>query len=284
MVGKLISTLAVYLNDGKAETGYHFAHNAVLIPEPTWSPDQYAAQCVSSPQVEGAIVVTITATGRGATDEFMHRRNWTAIEATALYAQCVRNVPSYVWVSDIAKVENHHLTLTPLTPLALLLTLGGIYQSFAPNRTTTTGSTIVFPNPTPIPAGGRVSQITTSNQTSFNPGSLASVASGFVSGSMNYTNTVAPLTQEPVDKLTWDTLQSIALDLIKDMNCWQPAPAPTGANAKDVIGAPRTLPGYNPPTGLGAYSSGQPSAPFCGEPRDSESINDILPATPAPHR
>jgi hypothetical protein len=286
MVGKLISTLAVYLNDGKVESGYRFAGDAVLIPEPTWSPEVYAAQCEHSPQVEGAIVVQITAAGSGATDEFIRRRNWTAIEGTALYAQCVRHapssqgVPSYVWVSDIAQSENQHVTLTPLTPLALVLTLGAAYEEFAPAKQTTTASTTVFPNPTPIPATGKVSQIVTTNQTTRNAGTLSTVAGGF----LTYTNGAAPLTQGPaVDQQTWDTLQSLAMVLIKNMNCWQPAPEPITPNAKDVVGKLRTLPAYNPPAGLGEFSSGAPSAPFCSEPGASESINDILPAaTPTP--
>jgi hypothetical protein len=292
MINKLISTLAVYLNDGKQETGYRFAGDAVLIPEPGWSPEAYAAQCESSPQVEGAIVLEITAAGSGASDEFIRRRNWTAIEATALYAQCAhktpssQGVPSYVWVSDIAKEENHHITLTPLTPLALLLTLGAAYLEFAPSRTNSSASTRVFPNPTPIPSGGRVTQIVTTNATALNASGLGGVAGSFLGSSLTYTNNAAPLTQGPaVDRQTWDTLQSLAIDLMKDMNCWQPAPEPIGTpNARDVVGAARTLPAYNPPAGLGAYSSGEPSAPFCSEPGTSESINDILPVTTPPHR
>jgi hypothetical protein len=238
MINKLISTLAVYLNDGKQETGYRFAGDAVLIPEPGWSPEAYAAQCESSPQVEGAIVLEITAAGSGASDEFIRRRNWTAIEATALYAQCAhktpssQGVPSYVWVSDIAKEENHHITLTPLTPLALLLTLGAAYLEFAPSRTNSSASTRVFPNPTPIPSGGRVTQIVTTNATALNASGLGGVAGSFLGSSLTYTNNAAPLTQGPaVDRQTWDTLQSLAIDLMKDMN-WLAARARADRNSE----------------------------------------------------
>jgi hypothetical protein len=285
MIQKLTSSLAAYLNDGKANIGFRFANDAVLLPEPTWSPEQFLAQCEKSPQVEGAIVLQITASGSGASDEFIRRRNWTAIEATALYAQCDHKHPGpgspmYTWASSIQKKEKHYTTLTPLTPLALLLTLGAGYEVFAPSRTSSTQTTTVLPNPTPIPTGGRVSQITTTNSTTLNAASVGSVGASFLS----FTNSTTPLTQQTsVDKLTWDTLQELALQLIKDMNCWQPQPSPKGKpNAADVIGSPRTLPAYSPPTGLSAYSSGRPSAPFCSEPQASESIYDLLPATPAP--
>jgi hypothetical protein len=289
MVQKLASSLAAYLNVGKAKNGFRFAADAVLLPEPTWSPDQFLTQCKSSPQVEGAIVLQITATGSGASDEFVRRRNWTAIEATALYAQCVRKrpgsqgVPMYTWASSIEQKEKHYVTLTPLLPLSLLLTVAGGYEVFSPARTSSSATTSVFPNPSPIPSAGRVSQIVTTGQTTLNAASLSSVAGSFLGSSITYTNSAAPLTPTSVDRLTWDTLQELALQLMKDMNCWQPQPEPTGTpNAADVIGAQRRLPAYSPPTGLGAYSSGRPSAPFCSEPGASESINDILPATPAP--
>jgi hypothetical protein len=284
MLGKLISTLAVYLNDGEMESGYQFAADAILIPEPTWSPEVYATQCTHSPQVEGAIVVEITAAGSGATDEFIRRRNWAAIEATALYAKCVRTaasspgVPTYVWISDIAQSVNQHVTLTPLMPLALVLTLGAAYEEFAPTRQSTTTSTTVFPNPTPIPSGGTVTQIVTTNQTARNASTLSTVAGGF----LTYTNGTAPLTSGPaVDQQTWNTLQSLAMGLVKNMNCWQPAPEPIAPNARDVVGRPLTLPAYNPPAGLGQFASGAPSAPFCSAP-GGESINDILPAPTTP--
>lgn len=290
MVEKLASSLAAYLNDGKAENGFRFADDAVLLPEPAWSPDQFILQCEKSPQVEGAIVLQITASGSGASDEFIRRRNWTAIEATALYAQCVRKhpgsqgVPTYTWASAIDQKEQHSVTLTPLLPLSMLVTLGGLYETFAPVRTSSTAATTVFPSPAPVPATGRVSQVVTTNQTVLNAASLGTVAGSLLASSITYTNSAAPLTQQPsVDKLTWDTLQNLALQLLKDMNCWQPQPVPKGtANAAYVIGPPRTLPAYSPQTGLGVYSSGRPSAPFCSEPGDSESINDILPAIPKP--
>jgi hypothetical protein len=282
MIQKLASSLAAYLNGGKANNGYRFANDAVLLPEPTWSADQFLAQCEKSPQVEGAIVLQITASGSGASDEFIRRRNWTAIEATALYAQCDHKhpgpgAPMYTWASSIQKKEKHYSTLTPLTPLALLLTLGAAYEVFAPARTSSTQTTSVLPNPTPIPTAGRVSQIVTTTSTTINAASIGNVGASFLS----FTNSTTPLTQQTsVDRLTWDTLQELALQLMKDMNCWQPQPSPKGA--ADVIGAPRTLPAYSPPTGLSAYSSGRPSAAFCSEPQESESIYDLLSATPAP--
>lgn len=289
MVQKLASSLAAYLNVGKAKNGFRFADDAVLLPEPSWSPDQFLAQCEKSPQVEGAIVLQITATGSGASDEFVRRRNWTAIEATALYAQCLhkhpgsQGVPMYTWASSIEQKEKHYVTLTPLLPVSLLLTLGAGYLEFAPVRATSSASTLALPNPSPIPAAGRVTQIVTTNQTTLNSASLGSVATSFLGSSLTYTNSAVPLTPTAVDRLTWDTLQELALQLMKDMNCWQPQPEPKGTpNAADVIGAQRRLPAYSPPTGLGAYSTGRPSAPFCSEPGTSESINDILSATPAP--
>ncbi|HEY9086336.1 MAG TPA: hypothetical protein VIN40_10450 [Candidatus Tyrphobacter sp.] len=283
MISKLVSTLVVYLNDGRDETGYYFAGDADLVPEPGWTAEIYAAQCESSPQVEGAIVVQITAAGSGAADEFIRRRNWTAIEAVALYAQCVHRVPSYVWISDMAKVENHRITLTPLTPLATLLTLGAAYLEFAPTRTNSTATTRIFTNPakpTPPPSG-RVTQIVTSNGTSLNASGLGGVAGGLLGSSINYSNAVAPLSAGPaVDQQTWDALQSIASDLMKDMNCWQPRSQLIGT--QDVIGRSRTLLAYNPPAGLGEHRTGEPSAPFCTEPGTSESIRDLLPPTP-PH-
>ncbi|MGA7570258.1 MAG: hypothetical protein WCA80_05570 [Candidatus Aquilonibacter sp.] len=277
MVGRLVSTLVGYLNQGKGEYGYQFANNAILVPEPSWSPEMYATQCASSPAVQGAIVVDITAAGSGSDDEFIHRRNWTAIDATALYAQCDQKASSYIWMSDIAKVENHKITLTPLTPLALLLTLAATYEVFAPARQTATATTNAYPNPSPIPPGGRVTQVVTTNQTTINASSLGGVAGGFLGSSIAYTNSAVPLSQQPVDSLTWDTLQTIAVKLMGSMNCWHPALAPKESpNAQDVIGAPRTLPAYNAPVGLGRYTSGTPSAPFCKEP-SSESIHDILP-------
>lgn len=294
MVGKLISSLTVFLD----ETGYYFADNSVLIAEPTWSPDVFATQCTQSPQVEGAIVVQITAAGSGSSDQFVSRKNWSAIEATALYAKCERNrptatgVPSYVWVSEMAKAENHYITITPLTPVALLLTLGAAYEEFAPARTTTTQQTQVYPAPSPLPSGGFITQQQTTNSKTVNASSLGGVAAGFLASSISYTNSAAPLTQQPtVDQQTWDTLQSVAYELVKEMNCWQPPPtAIAEQRIGDVVGHARKLPSYNPPPGLGRYSSGQPSAPFCAEPQNpsgngGESIRDILPSPlPTPHR
>jgi hypothetical protein len=298
MLGKLISSLTVYLD----QTGYYFAGDSVLIPEPAWSPDVYAAQCEQSPQVEGAIVLQITAAGSGATDQFVSRKNWSAIEATALYAQCQRDrsastgVPAYVWVSNMAKAENHYITITPLTPLALLLTLGAAYEEFAPARTTSTQTTRIFSNPaTPTPPpGGRVTQIQTTNAQTLNAASLGAVAAGFLASAITYTNATAPLTQPPtVDQETWDTLQDVAYELVKEMNCWQPPPEAIGSlRVTDVVGHPRNLPSYNPPPGLGRYSTGEPSAPFCAEPNPTptpesatgggESIRDLLPPSAAP--
>jgi hypothetical protein len=184
----------------------------------------------------------------------------------------------------MAKEEHQHITLTPLTPLALILTLGGAYEEFAPARQTASASTKVFPNPTPIPKQGRVTQVVSTDQTTLNAGALAGAAGGFLASTINYTNSAAPLTAQPtVDQQTWDTLQSVAISLVRNMNCWQPAPRPNGApGARDVVGKPRDLPPYNPPAGLSAYSSGGPSAPFCSKPAASESINEILPVTPKP--
>ncbi len=298
MLGKLISSLTVYLD----QTGYYFAGDSVLIPEPAWSPDVYALQCQQSPQVEGAIVLQITAAGSGATDQFVSRKNWSAIEATALYARCERSrpsstgVPAYVWVSNMAKAENHYITITPLTPLALLLTLGAAYEEFAPAKTTSTQTTRVFANPaTPTPPpGGRVSQIQTTNAQTLNAASLGGVAAGFLASAITYTNATTPLTQPPtVDQQTWDTLQAVAYELVKEMNCWQPPPEAIGSlRFADVVGHPRNVPSYNPPPGLGRYSTGEPSAPFCAEPNPTpapetatgggESIRDLLPPSPQP--
>ena len=285
MVEKLVSTLTQYLNDGRDEAGYHFSQDAVLVPEPAWTPQQFASACASSSEVEGAIVAEITASGSGASDEFIRRRNWTAVEANALYAQCSHarlssvGVPQYTWISDMAMEQNQSVTLTPLTPLAMLLTLGAAYEEFAPARTTQTSTTRVFPNPTPIPPSGRVTQVSTTNSTTFNGAGLSSVAGSFLGSAITYTNVVAPLAQSPaVDQQTWNALQSLAIELVKDMNCWQPqSQSISPPSAHDVIGTARILPAYNPPAGLGAYSSGEASAPFCSEPEHSESIEDVLP-------
>lgn len=285
MVEKLVSTLTLYLNDGREESGYYFEGDPVLIPEPAWSADDYATQCESSPLVKGAIIAQITATGSGIADEFFRRRTWTAIEATALYATCDRNaptahgVPQFVWISQTARGENHHVTLTPLTPLATLLALGGAYEEFAPARSATTTSTRIYPIPKPTPGTGYTASTVTSNTTTLNASGLGSFANSLVGTAVVLTNNVAPLAQPlTVDQETWDTLQSVAIGLVGDMNCWQPRPQAISApNVQDVVGGTRALPAYNPPAGLGAYSSGRPSAPFCSEPPQSESINDILP-------
>jgi hypothetical protein len=276
MLGKLVSSLTVFLDQG----GYYLADEAVLIPEPGWSPDIFAAQCAQAPQVEGAIVVQITAAGSGSSDQFVSRKNWSAIEATALYAQCkhghapATGIPTYTWVSSIAKAENHYITITPLTPLALLLTLGAAYEEFAPAKTTSTTTTHVFPVPKSSPPGGYNSQEQTTNAKTINASSLGGVAGGFLASAISYTNTTVPLTQQPtVDQQTWDTLQAVALNLVQQMNCWQP-PAHATPAFSDVVGGVRRAPSYNPPPGLGGYSFGKPSAPFCEEPNPT--------ATPAP--
>jgi hypothetical protein len=289
MVEKLVSTLTQYLNDGKDETGYHFADDATLVPEPSWTPEQYADACQNSADVEGAVIMQITASGSGAADELIRRRSWTAVEATALYADCHRDpgssrgIPRYVWISDMAAVQNQRVTLTPLTPLAMLLTLGAAYEEFAPSRTTQVSTTRVFNNPAkpPPPPSGRVTQVTTSNGTALNAAGLSSVAGSFLGSAISYTNVSAPLVQAPtVDQQTWEALQSLAIKLVQDMNCWQPeSHAISPPSAHDVIGTARILPAYNPPAGLdnGAYSPGESSAPFCREPAQSESIEVILP-------
>jgi hypothetical protein len=290
-LSKLISTLTVYLNDGNESAGYHFVHDAILIPEPDWTTDYYAGQCQSSPNVEGAIIVNITATGNGASDEFISRRNWAAVEATATYAQCShgptamsRGVPSVVWASNIAQEEDHHSTFTPLLPLSLLLTLGAIYEEFVPQRATQVTSKHIFASPKPVPSSGFQSEVDTATTTTLNAAQVGSVASGFLSSSISYTNSSAPLTQQPaVDQQTWNALQSIAIKLIADMNCWQSEPEPIGSrSASDVVGASRRLPSYSPPAGLGAYRSGRPSAPFCSESGVPESVRMVMPPAANP--
>ena len=312
MLAKLISTLTHYLNG----TATYIVDDARLIPEPAMSTADFITQCGQSPQVKGAIVVAITAAGSGASDQFFSRKNWSAIEATALYADCERSgpsasgVPAYVWASSLAYKSNHYITPTPLTPLAILLTLGAAYEEFAPSRTTSTVTTRVYPTPLPLPTYGRISQVQTTNSQTLNASSLSSVAIGFLGSSITYTNAVAPLTGPPtIDQQTWDTLQDVAAKLVEDMNCWQ-LPAEALGHAKqlaDIEGRPRPAPAYVPPAGLSTYSSGQPSAPFCAEPNSippepmptpprletptpqpsigGESIQDILPApTPSPTR
>jgi hypothetical protein len=292
LLAKLVSTLTVYLNDGRTSAGYHFIDDAVLVPEPAWTTDTYKSQCESSPNVEGAIVVNVTASGNGASDEFVSRRNWTAIEATAMYAQCAHagpapsgGTPAFVWASNIDQVESHHSTFTPLLPLSLLLTLGSIYEEFAPQRATQVTSKKLFAVPTPLPKSGARSEIDTTNTSTINAAQVGSVAAGFLTSSIAYTNSAAPLTQGPsIDQQTWNALQSVAIKLIGDMNCWQAAPEPIGSrSATDVLGPARSLPGYRPPTGLGAsFRAGRPSAPFCSESAFAQSVRIVSPGAPPP--
>lgn len=294
MLAKLVSTLAQYLS----QTASYLDGNAKLIAAPTLALSDFIGYCANSQQVKGAIIVTITAAGSGATDAFIYRRNWTAIEANALYADCQRpvdrpkanGVPAVVWTSDLAQGQKHYDFPTPLTPIALLLTLGAAYEEFAPSRSTSTVTTRIFPTPLPIPTYGRISQVQTTNGQTLNASSLSSVAIGFLSSSISYTNASAPLTQSPtVDQQTWDTLQDIGYKLVAEMNCWQPPTEAIGGQQplKDIVGQPRKVPGYKPPPGLN-YASGEPSAPFCAEPvptaspSTGESIQDILPPTPTP--
>jgi hypothetical protein len=290
VVSKLISTLTVYLNDGRESAGYHFADDAILVPEPAWNAETYATQCENSPNVEGAIVVNVTAAGSGASDEFISRRNWSAIEATALYAQCSHTgsqggVPAFVWASNIDQETSHHSTFTPLLPLSLLLTLGAMYEEFAPQRTLQITQKHLYLAPSPIPkVGGYQSEVDTANTTTLNAAQVGSVAGGFLTSSIAYTNSSAPLTQQPtLDQQTWNIVQTVAIKLIGDMNCWQATPEPIGSrSAADVIGPARSLPGYSPPAGLGAFRSGHPSAPFCSESGSGESVRMVLPGSALP--
>lgn len=287
MQGKLISTLTTYLNQAGASRWYHFVDNATFVPEPTWLPPAYADICSSSPNIDGTLMVQITAAGAGSSDRFFSRRNWSAIEATAIYAQCTGGLhrsTAYVWASQITPQEGHSNTLTLLTPLALLLTLGSSYEIFAPARGTSVTSTRVFRNPaTPSPPpSGRVTQISTTNSTTYNASSLASLSTSFLGSSINYTSNVTSQSAVPtVDELTWNTLQSLAIKLMTQMNCWAPGPVAQGApHLRDVIGSERALPAYNAPPGLGSYSSGKPSAPFCAEPAQAQSVQELQPSTP----
>ena len=290
VVSKLISTLTVYLNDGRASAGYHFADDAILVPEPGWNSETYATQCENSPNVEGAIVVNVTAAGSGASDEFISRRNWSAIEATALYAQCSHTgsqggVPAFVWASNIDQETSHHSTFTPLLPLSLLLTLGAMYEEFAPQRTLQITQKRLFVPPSPVPkVGGYQSEVDTANTTTLNAAQVGSIAGGFLTSSISYTNSSAPLTQQPtIDQQTWNIVQTVAIKLIGDMNCWQATPEPIGSrSAADVIGPARSLPGYSPPAGLGAFRTGHPSAPFCSESGAGESVRMVLPGSALP--
>ncbi len=294
MVSKLVSTLTVFLNAGRDEAGYHFVGNAILIPEPTLTLASYAAQCESSPNVEGAIVVNIGASGSGSSDEFISRRSWTAIEATTSYAQCshttARGSPAFTWLSNIERQESQHSTFTPLMPLATLLALTSMYEDFAPVRSTNvTSRRTGIPAPKPVPSTGYVSEVDTSNTTSYNASQLGGIAGSFLGSSINYTNSSAPLTPTAVDLQTWNTLQALAMKLIGDMNCWQAAPQAIGTPAAaDIVGGARRLPAYNPPAGLGQYHPlGRPSAPFCrepglAEPNNHASIRMLLPGTPQP--
>lgn len=298
IASKMISTLTVFLNAGRDEAGYHFVDNAVLIPEPTWQLADFASQCAASPSVEGAIVANITAAGSGSSDEFVSRRNWSALEATASYVQCAhagpRGTAAFTWISGIEQQNSHHSVFTPLMPLAMLFTLGAMYEEFAPARSTTTATTHVLPTPGTPPPGGRNTQIVTTNQTTLNASSIGGVAGSFLGSSISYTNSAVPLSPTAVDQQTWDNVESLAMKLIADMNCWQASPEAIGTpRASDVTGARRALPAYNPPAGLserlrGRYNAfGRPSAPFCAEPgldrpQSHGSIRILLPGTPAP--
>ena len=292
MSAKLISTVTTYLNQAGAARWYHFVNNATFIPEPTWQPPQYADICSNSPNVDGTLIVQITAAGSGTSDRFFSRRNWSAIEATALYQECMgppesaHRSSAYAWASQITPQEGHSNTLTLLTPLALLLTLGSSYEIFAPARGTSVTSSRAFANPavpTPPPTG-RVTSISTTNSTTYNASSLASLSTSFLGSSINYTSAVTSQASVPtVDELTWNTLQSLAIKLMTQMNCWAPGTLPAGApHVSDVIGSERALPAYNAPPGLGSYSSGKPSAPFCVEPTEAQRIEELQPATPSP--
>lgn len=301
IASKMVSTLTVFLNAGRDEAGYHFTDNALLIPEPTWQLADFAAQCAASSSVRGAIIANITAAGSGSSDEFISRRNWSALEATASYAQCshasgAHGIAALTWVSGIEQQDSHRSVFTPLMPLAMLFTLGAMYEEFAPARTNATATTRVFRNPAAPspPPSGRVTQIVTTNQTALNASSIGSVAGSFLGSSITYTNAAVPLTSTALDQQTWDTVESLAMKLITDMNCWQPSPEAIGTPpASDVTGAQRPLPAYNPPAGLadrlrGQYNTfGRTSAPFCAEPgRDlpgnHASIHMLLPGTPMP--
>jgi hypothetical protein len=295
VLAKLVSTLTVYLNGGRNSAGYHFVDDAVLVPEPTWTTDTFKTQCETSPSVDGAIVVNVTASGNGASDEFVSRRNWTAIEATAMYAQCAHEnaatpggTPAFVWASNVDQVEAHHSTFTPLLPLSLLLTLGSIYEEFAPQRASQVTSKKLFAPPTPLPKTGYRSEVDTADTTTINAAQVGSIAAGFLTSSIAYTNSAAPLTPGPaLDQQTWNALQSVAIKLIGDMNCWQATPEPIGArSATDVLGPARSLPGYRPPVGLGAsFRAGRPSAPFCSESAFAQSVRIVSPSTsPSPPR
>jgi hypothetical protein len=287
-----VSTLTVYLNDGRTSAGYHFMNDAILVPEPTWTTEMFKSQCETSPNVEGAIVVNLTASGNGASDEFVSRRNWTAIEATATYAQCIHasadrsaGTAEFVWTSNIDQVEAHRSTLTPLLPLSLLLTLGAMYEEFAPQRASQVTSKRLFPSPKPLPKTGYQTEVDTANTTTLNAAQVGSVAGGFLTSSITYTNSTTPITPPVLDQQTWNALQSVAIKLIGEMNCWQATPEPIGSrSATDVVGPARSLPGYSPPAGLGAsFKAGRPSAPFCSESVFAQSVRIVSPrASPEP--
>ena len=280
-ISKLVSTLAVYLTDGQDEAGYRFSDDAIIVPEPTWTTDYYATMCENSQSVRGAIIVSLTGAGSGASDQFYRRRNWAAVEATAAYAQCANRTPSVVWISNIEQNDSQRYTYTPLLPLSLLLALAAMYEEFTPSRTTSVAQTQLFPAPKAVPSTGYQSQQVTTNSKTLNGAQLGSVAGGFLGSAISYTSASAPLSQTAVDQQTWDILQGLAMKLIGDMNCWQPVPETIGPpSAGDIVGPKRALPGYNPPAGLGKYLSGRSSAPFCGEPGKTETIKDLLTGGP----
>ncbi|MGH7737363.1 MAG: hypothetical protein ACREMP_05790 [Candidatus Tyrphobacter sp.] len=283
MRAKLISTLTTYLNQAGSARWYHFVDDATFVAEPAWQASDYAQICSSSASVEGTLLLQIAAAGSGASDRFFSRRNWSAFDATAFYERCAGGLShrsaEFVWASDIVPQEGHANTLTLLTPLALLLTIGSTYEIFAPAQTHSVTSTRAFANPSASPPpSGRQTQVTTTNSTAYNAASLAGLSTSFLSSSINYTNSVTSPSQFPtVDELTWDTLGALAIKLMTQMNCWTPGPLPAGAGRlRNVVGSQRSLPAYNAPPGLASYSAGRPSAPFCAEPSGSQSVREML--------
>lgn len=225
--GKIIASLAERLQD------YRLKDDAWVFPEPDWTLADYVNQCGKDKSgTEGALVVGIAATASGTIDRFFYRKNWTELDANAVYITC--DPLGYAWHSRIEIGTHMKSTYTQLfSAVSLILALGSTVAPFIPSHEATSSTVTVFPTTNPISSGGEISQVTKGSQTAINPSALNTAATALLAPALTFANPSSP---PPIsDELTWNAAEDAVSQIAAQMNCpptsqGSPVPKPTAEN------------------------------------------------------
>jgi hypothetical protein len=148
-----------------------------VVPMGGWGLPEYIAQCARNPtNTVGAFIVLPPSTGGDHENYLVLIRENATIAFNVLIADCDQGSPKILWASDTT-TGRYGRSVLQFVPFAVLTS---VYLAFAPSKTYQTTTTRVFATPSPIPAGGKISQVQTVNSASTNAGGTGSLQSNIV--------------------------------------------------------------------------------------------------------